>query len=132
MKAIWTSVAFAAALSAAPSAWAGCKANIKMTNKSGTSIKVGTDTAVSNGKGKVKIKGGTWAKEYVGGKVTPGETQQRSVTLTFSCSKKRRWQFTFQPEGRTNTYTYYFPSNDGWTTSEDVDLGDVSRFFSGL
>lgn len=127
-------LAMAFVLTAAPAAWAGCNANVRMTNSSATSIMLGTAIKLGavlsrNGKAKVKIRGGVWKKVRIDRLITPNENVRRSVSLLYNCNKKRRWQFTFSPAGRTNSYTFYFPSSSTWTESENIDLGDVSRFF---
>ena len=104
------------------SATAGCRIDYTFENGSSRGIKIYWLD--------VKSKGGLWKNIKTDWNMSPG-TQSRDVyRAAFSCSAKRRFRFTLT-DSRTlgshgNCNIFYYPSPTGWTTSTDIDFGDLS------
>ncbi|MFQ5736511.1 MAG: hypothetical protein ACE5GY_06560, partial [Thermodesulfobacteriota bacterium] len=110
---------------------AGCNINITATN-------TGHERAfIDPLEAKVKIKGGTWKKMFANIAwptllaLEPGERLVRVYKAFFGCKKKRRYKFVIwsYPEGKPSCgRSFYIPGPNSFTTSTNIDLGDLRRF----
>ena len=106
-------------------AMAGCRINWAIQNNSGENIWVSQS--------QVKSKGGSWKRAFTyNGKLEtafhlkPGAKIMKVYNATFGCKAKRRWRFEVTNSNGCSKQVYY-PSPTGWTTSSDINFGDVSR-----
>lgn len=100
----------------------------------GATGEIGLDFYLSQ----VRTRVGWWAGILRIGNATgttvelrPGDHFSESHTLDLACSAHRRYRFSIWATGGYE-YTYYYPSEDGFTQETVIDLGALSRFFDGI
>lgn len=120
---LFSIVTFGMLCALAPDADAGCRINYSFQNNSDNWMAVGGLV--------VKSRGGKW-KNVIPYARSSWRTIQANAKpefiykATFGCKAKRRWRFDVHAQNGCNKNIYY-PSATGWTTSTDIDFGDISR-----
>jgi len=119
---------------------AGCRINYSLQNSSATET-------VWFGQFQVKSKGGVWKKvakpksqvrkkyrhhwpKRVKGvllSLDPGEAFSGYSNTTFGCQAKRQYRFVAGGNEGKCQKSIYYPSATSWTTSTDINFGDISR-----
>jgi len=112
----------------------GCTVSVRATNRGNRDIEIRLTRS------KVKVRGGRWkridrAAGVVGGACTDDEitvendreTYSESCNLDMGCNSRRRYKFEIKRGG--NTHIEYFPSQQGWTRSTTINLGNLNRHF---
>jgi len=127
---------------AAESVSAGCSVNLSANNGGNGGIEIKGPNS------QVRTRVGWWTRLYfnrpfygVGPSVNPGETIRIVLELSMACSASRRYRFELlkwsRPFNSDDTregvlvgkYMAYYPSSSTFTTSTDVKLGNLNRFF---
>ena len=101
------------------SAVAGCKINYSYHN--------GAKANVAMKKLKVLSKGGSWTRVSKDPFIVlaSGGSYADIYKATFKCKSKRR--YSFEVLAPNCQKAIYYPSATGWTTSTNINFGDISR-----
>lgn len=104
------------------SAMAGCLINYSFENNSSKNIKIFWLDVMS--------KGGIWKNILTNWNMGAGTKHQDTYRAAFSCNAKRRYRFQITDSRTVGSFgsctSFYHPSATGWTTSTDIDFGDLS------
>lgn len=111
---------------------AGCNINITARNSGHETVFINPFEA------KVKIKMGTWKKIFTSVSsptelaIAPGGRFSYVYKAFFGCGKKRRYKFVIRSYNESSKvscpHSFYIPGATSFTTSTDIDLGDLVRF----
>ncbi len=131
---ITTMAVLAAAITAMHNERAEAGCNINITARNSGHEKVFFDPFEA----KVKIKMGTWKRIFMGISspaelaIAPGSHFSYVYKAFFGCKKKRRYKFVIRSYNETTKTScpgsFYIPGPTTFTTSNNIDLGDLSRF----
>lgn len=98
-------------------AHAGCWIYMTMDNGSNDDIQVTLSSKIKYGWYDVKAKFSLDAEDGT----------SMAIWTDFGCSVKKQYKFKLEKDGKTQTY--YYPSSSSYTSDDDFDIGDISRFF---